>query len=102
MFAIVQIAGAQHKVKKGDLLEVEKLEGEEGAEFKSDKVLLKFDEKSAELGTPYLKGAHVEYTIKAQGKGEKIKIFKKKPKKRFQKTIGHRQPFTTIEITAIN
>lgn len=101
MFAIVEIAGAQHKVKKGDILEIEKLDASEGDKLSSDKILLKFDDKSAEIGTPYLKDAKVEFTVKSHGRGPKIRVFKKKAKKRYQKTIGHRQAFTKIEITAI-
>lgn len=102
MFAIVEINGHQHKVKKGDVLHVEKLEGKEGTTLKSDRVLAKFDDKKTELGTPYLKGIHVEYVLKGQGRGPKIRVFKKKSKKRFQKTQGHRQAFSRIEITAIH
>ena len=102
MFAIIEIAGSQHKVKKGDVLDVEKQLGEAGAKLVTDKVLLKFDGKTVETGTPYLKGAKVEYTIRVHGRGEKIRVFKKKSKKRFQKTQGHRQAFSKIEITAIH
>lgn len=101
MFAIVEINGHQHKVKKGMVLKVEKLEGKEGATLTSDRVLAKFDDKKTELGTPYLKGAYVEYVLEGQGRGPKIRVFKKKAKKRYQKTIGHRQAFTSIKITAI-
>ncbi len=102
MFAICEIAGAQHKVSKGAVLTLEKLDAKEGEKLTTDKVLLKFDGKTVETGTPYLKGAKVEFTVKSQGKGEKIRVFKKQPKKRFQKTIGHRQPYTQVEITAIH
>ncbi|MFH0820855.1 MAG: 50S ribosomal protein L21 [Candidatus Peregrinibacteria bacterium] len=102
MFAIVEIAGSQHKVKKGDILSVEKQLGKEGEKLATDKVLLKFDGKTAEVGTPYLKGAKVEYTIQTHGRGEKIRVFKKKSKKRFQKTQGHRQSYSRIEITAVH
>ena len=102
MFAIVEIAGAQHKVSKGAILTMEKLDAAEGAKLTSDKVLMKFDDKSVEMGTPYLRGAKVEFTVKSHGKGEKIRVFKKQPKKRFQKTQGHRQQYTQVEVTAIH
>ncbi len=102
MFAIVEIAKAQHKVKVGDVLEIEKLaESKVGDKRSSDRVLLKAEGEKVELGFPYLPKAKVEFTVKAEGKGEKIIIFKKKAKKRFEKTRGHRQLYTQIEITAI-
>ncbi len=102
MFAICEIAGAQHKVQKGDVLTLEKLTAKEGDKLSTDKVLLKSEGNTTEVGTPYLKDAKVEFTVKAHGKGEKIRVYKKKAKKRFEKTQGHRQLFTKVEVTAIH
>ncbi|MBU1017403.1 50S ribosomal protein L21 [Patescibacteria group bacterium] len=102
MFAIAEIAGKQHKVQKGDILKVEKLkDSKEGDKVKVDKVLLKSDSGKTDIGTPYVSGSAVELTVKAHGKHDKIKVFKKKPKKRYERTYGHRQHYTEIEITAV-
>lgn len=102
MFEIVEIAGKQFKVKKGDILEVPKLKAnKEGDKVKIDQVLLRADEGKAEIGTPVVKGAQVELTVKEHGKAAKIRVFKKKAKKRFERTQGHRQPYSKVEVTAI-
>lgn len=102
MFAIVEIAGFQHKVKKGSVVHVEKLGAHKvGDKVKTDKVLLRSDGKTTDVGTPYVSGAQVEYTVKAHDKADKIRVFKKNSKKRYERTRGHRQDFTTIEVTAV-
>ena len=102
MFAIVEIAGKQFKVSKGDVLEVPKLKGvKEGGKVTVDEVLLKADGAKAEIGTPKLVKSSVELEIKSHGKGEKIRVFKKKPKKRYERTIGHRQAYTQVEVVGI-
>jgi large subunit ribosomal protein L21 len=102
MFEIVEIAGKQFKVKKGDVLEVPKLkDSKEGDKVKFDKVLLRSDEGKTEIGTPNVAGAQVELTVQEHGKGAKIRVFKKKAKKRFERTQGHRQPYTKVEVTAV-
>ena len=102
MFAIVEIAGKQFKVKKGDVLEVPKLkDNKEGDKVKIDQVLLRSDESKTDIGTPNVAGSQVELLVKEHGKGAKIRVFKKKAKKRFERTQGHRQPFTTVEVTAV-
>jgi large subunit ribosomal protein L21 len=102
MFAIVEIAGKQFKVSKGDTLEVPRLKGaKEGDKVKVDEVLLKSDGSKTEIGAPKLDKASVELEVKTHGKGEKIRVFKKKPKKRYERTIGHRQAFTEVEVLGI-
>ncbi len=64
-------------------------------------MLLRNDGKKTDIGTPYVTGASVEFTVKEHGKHDKIRIFKKKPKKRYERTRGHRQQYTEIEITAV-
>ncbi len=99
MFAIVEIAGSQHKVQKGDVLTVEKLKNHKvGDKVKTDRVLLRAEGTKAEIGEPFVAGASVEFEIKEFGRGEKIRVFKKKPKKRYVRTQGHRQEYTEIEI----
>ncbi|MFH1533595.1 MAG: 50S ribosomal protein L21 [Nitrospirota bacterium] len=97
MFAVIETGGKQYKVAKGETLDIEKLEEKEGATVKFDKVLL-VDEK---IGTPTVDGASVTGKIVGHKRGEKIVVFKMKAKKRYQKTQGHRQEITTVEITDI-
>ena len=102
MFAIAEIAGKQHKVQKGDVLKVDKLKDtKEGDKVKVDKVLLKSDGKKTDIGMTHLAGSSVEFTVKAHGKHDKIKVFKKKSKKRYERTYGHRQHYTEVEVTAV-
>lgn len=102
MLAIVEITGKQHKVQKGDVLKVEKIKNiKEGEKVKIDKVFLKADGSKVEVGTPYVTGAEVELTVKSHGKHEKIRVFKKKPKKRYERTYGHRQHYTEVEVTSV-
>ncbi len=102
MFAVVEIGGRQYKVTPNDKIEVELLDTEAGKSMKFDKVLLiSQDDKDANIGMPYVKGASVEAKVVKHFKGEKIRVFKFTPKKRFKKTQGHRQNYTELEITGI-
>ncbi len=91
-------------VSPGDKIKVEALEAEEGKEITFEEVLLldkTGDGKTAEIGTPTVKGATVTAKVLKQGKGVKLIIFKYKPKKRYKRKIGHRQTFTEVEILEI-
>ncbi|MBN2306715.1 50S ribosomal protein L21 [Candidatus Peregrinibacteria bacterium] len=102
MFAIVEIAGKQFKVRQGDKLEVPKLkESKEGSKVKIDNVLLRAEGKKADIGKPRVIGAQVELLVKEHGKAAKIRVFKKKSKKRYERTQGHRQPYSLVEVTAV-
>jgi large subunit ribosomal protein L21 len=102
MFAIIKVAGKQHKVQKGDVLLVDKLSDiKEGSKVKIDKVLLRSDGAKTDIGTPYIADASVELTVKQNIKDTKIRVFKKKPKKRFERTQGHRQQYTQVEVTSL-
>lgn len=101
MFAVIETGGKQYKVTKGETLEIEKLEGKTGDTVKFDKVLLLGDASDTKIGTPVVSGAIVSGKIVEQKRGEKIVVFKMKPKKRYQKTQGHRQEITTVEIVEI-
>lgn len=104
MFAVVEIGGRQYKVSANDKIEVEKIDLEAGKSITFDKILLISDEKGtdAKIGMPYIKGASVEAKVLEQFRGEKIRVFKFIPKKRHQKTQGHRQNYTYLEIVGIN
>ncbi len=103
MLAVIKTGGKQYLVQPGDKIKVEKLETEEGKEVTFSEVLLVEKNKKLEVGLPLVAGATVTgKVLKAYGKGEKLIIFKYKPKKRYKRKIGHRQPFTEVEITEIS
>lgn len=101
MFAIIETGGKQYKVEKGTTLEIEKLPEEAGKTISFDQVLLTSDGKSTKVGAPYVKGAKVSGKVVEQTRGEKIIVFKKKSKKRYEKKQGHRQDLTIVEITEV-
>lgn len=98
MFAIVDIKGHQYRVKKGSKLSVEKMEEEEGKVVTFKKVFMIGEKSDVKIGEPYVTGAQVEVKVIKQYKGEKIRVFKKKAKKRFMINKGHRQNLTEIEV----
>lgn len=100
MIAIIKTGGKQYIVKPGDKLKVEKLDKKEGEEITFSDVLLVEKDKKIEVGAPSVK-AEVTAKILSHGKGDKIIVFKYKPKKRESRKIGHRQPYTEIEILTI-
>jgi large subunit ribosomal protein L21 len=109
MLAVIKTGGKQYLVKPGDKIKVEKLDNEEGKEVTFSEVLLcdtspslsTGKNKKIEIGNPFIKGAEVTAKIIRHGKGEKLIIFKYKPKKRYKRKIGHRQQFTEVEIKEI-
>ena len=99
MFSIIETGGKQYKVKEGDKIKVEKLDGEAGTEVIFDRVLLKVsDEDNVEIGQPYLKDVKVIGEITNQGRNKKLIVYKYKPKKRERTKKGHRQMFTEVLI----
>lgn len=100
MLAIIKTGGKQYIVKPGDKLKIEKLEAKEGDKFTFTEVLLVEKNNKVEVGAPMIK-AEVEAKIVSHGKADKVIVFKYKPKKRYSRKIGHRQPFTEVEITGI-
>lgn len=102
MYAIIVTGGKQYRVAKGETLLVEKLEVEEGASIDFENVLMVGEGESVQIGTPYLAGSKVTATVKAQTRGEKVRIMKFRRRKHHQKCTGHRQYLTEIEITGIS
>lgn len=102
MFAIIEAGGRQYKVSPGKKIKVEKLDAEAGKSFVFDKVLLVNDEKQVRVGAPYVEGAKVEGKVLAQGRADKVIVFRYHPKTRYRKKKGHRQPFTEVEIVKIS
>lgn len=101
MYAIVEIKGKQYKVAENDKIDVDKLDTEKGKITFDTVLLLAKDSKNVQIGNPYVSGAKVEVEIIEQKQGEKIHVFKMKPKKRYEKRIGHRTQLTTLEIKKI-
>lgn len=102
MQAIIVTGGKQYKVAQGDTLFIEKLDAEAGAEITFDQVLAILNEDKATFGAPTVEGASVVATVVKNGKGKKIRVFKYNPKKGYRKRQGHRQPYTKVQISAIN
>lgn len=101
MYAIVDIAGQQFKVEKGQEIFVHRLDGEEGVNVSFEKVLLLDNEGSVQVGTPVVEGAAVNVKIIEHLKGDKVLVFKKKRRKGYQKMNGHRDSLTKIAIEDI-
>ena len=101
MYAIIETGGKQYKVTEGDTLFIEKLEAEAGQAITFDKVLAILDGDKATFGAPVVEGASVAATVVKNGKGKKVRIFKYNPKKGYRKRQGHRQPYTKVQIGAI-
>ncbi len=101
MFAVIRTGGKQYKVASGDVIEVEKLEGEDGSTLTLDQVLMVFDGGNATVGTPLVAGATVTAELVRQARGPKIIIFKKKRRQNYRRKKGHRQDLTVLRITGI-
>ena len=100
--AVIVTGGKQYRVSEGDVIFVEKLEGEAGASLKFDKVLAVIDGEDVRFGKPYVEGAFVSANLVKTGKSKKIRVYKMKPKKGYRRTQGHRQPYTKVQIESIN
>ena len=101
MKAIIVTGGKQYTVSEGDVLYIEKLNAEEEAVVMFDEVLAILDGENSVIGAPVVDGAVVEAKVIKNGKGKKIDVIKYKAKKGEKKHIGHRQPYTKVEITKI-
>ncbi|MGH8247157.1 MAG: 50S ribosomal protein L21 [Gammaproteobacteria bacterium] len=101
MYAVIRSGGKQYRVEQGDVIRVEKIDAKEGEKVRLDEVLLLGGDDQVKIGTPTVKGASVTATVKAQGRGEKIRIVKKRRRKHYRKQMGHRQAFTELAITDI-
>ena len=101
MNAIIVTGGKQYKVSEGDVIYIEKLDNEAGDTVKFEQVLAIIDGEKATFGAPVVEGASVEAKIVKNGKGKKIDVLKYKAKKNEKTHIGHRQPYTKVEITKI-
>ena len=101
MYAIIKTGGKQYKVEPDRFVDVEKLDAEVGAEVTFD-ALMVVDGEVTTIGTPVVDGVKVVGKVLAQDKAKKVVVYKYKPKKHYHKKQGHRQPYTKVEISAIN
>ncbi|QNM96475.1 50S ribosomal protein L21 [Chitinimonas koreensis] len=101
MYAVVKTGGKQYKVAVGEKLKVEQIAADIDAQIVLEEVLMVVDGEAVTIGTPVVAGAKIEATVVAHGRGEKVRIFKMRRRKHYQKRQGHRQNFTEIRIDAI-
>ncbi|MCS6847230.1 MAG: 50S ribosomal protein L21 [Anaerolineae bacterium] len=97
MYAVVEVGGRQYRVSPGDEIYVEKLEAEAGSELRLP-VLLVSDNDGVQVGRPHVNGREISAQVLGEEKGDKLIVFKYKPKKRYRKKAGHRQTYTKLKI----
>jgi len=101
MFGVVKTGGKQYKVREGDVIKIEKLDGKEGDPIELEEVLLIGDAPETKIGQPFVPNAKIVCSILNHGKNKKIIVFKAKRRKGYQKKQGHRQMFTSLKINKI-
>ena len=101
MYAVIRSGGKQYRVNQGGSLRVEKLPGEIGSSITLDDVLMVGGDGDVKIGTPTVDGAQITGTIVAQGRGQKIRVFKMKRRKGYRRAQGHRQDYTEIRVDEI-
>lgn len=101
-YAVIETGGKQYRVAEGDVIYVEKLGAEEQATVTFDKVLAVVADGKATIGKPLVEGASVTGTVLKNGRKKKIIVFKMRPKKNYRRKMGHRQPYTKVQITKIS
>jgi large subunit ribosomal protein L21 len=100
MYAVVECNGKQYRAEVGAVLKVDRLDAEKGASVSLDKVLV-LSGDSVKVGAPYVSGAAVKTTVQDEIKGDKVVVFKYKPKKDYRRTQGHRQRYTLLKVDSI-
>jgi len=101
MYAVIKTGGKQYRVENGDIIEVEKLTVDAGSTISLSPVLMFSDDKSSKVGNPVIEGAAVSAEVLEQTRGDKIIVFKKKRRKGYRRTMGHRQDLTVLRITDV-
>ena len=101
-YAVIRTGGKQYRVATGDLIRVEKLAGEPGAEVAFTEVLMTSDDGAVRIGAPLIAGARVTGQVVQQAKAKKVLVFKKKKRKNYRRHHGHRQQFTSVRVTGID
>jgi large subunit ribosomal protein L21 len=101
VYALIETGGRQYRVAVGDTIDVELLDAQVGDSLDIEKVLLVSDDEAVRVGQPLIEGARVSATVLEHGKGPKVVAFKYRPKERYRRTLGHRQPYTRLRIDDI-
>lgn len=101
MYAVISTGGKQYRVSEGQVLRIEKLEAEAGADVEFDKVLLVGSGDQVKIGSPFLSGGKVTATVQSHGKGDKKVIVKFRRRKHYLRQGTHRQHFTEVKVTGI-
>jgi large subunit ribosomal protein L21 len=101
MYAVIKTGGKQYKVAPGEKLKVERIVADVGAEVTLDQVLMVSEGENVRVGQPMVAGSAVKATVVAHGRGDKVKIFKMRRRKHYQKHQGHRQSYTELRIDSI-
>ena len=102
MYAVIKTGGKQYKVVAGEKIKVEQIAADVGQEVVIDQVLAVGNGADLQVGSPLVAGASVKATVLAQGKHDKVHIFKMRRRKHYRKSQGHRQTFTELQITAVS
>jgi large subunit ribosomal protein L21 len=102
MYAVIKAGGKQYRVAPGENLRIEQITADVGAQIVLDQVLMVAEGESVKVGNPLVSGAKVAATVIAHGRGVKVRIFKMRRRKHYQKSQGHRQNYTEIRVDAIN
>ena len=102
MYAVIKTGGKQYRVQQGDVIFVEKIDSQANDAVTFEEVLLVVDGEQTKIGAPTVAGAKVEGKVLSQVKAKKVVVYKYKAKKNERKKQGHRQPYTKVEIAAIN
>ena len=102
MYAVIKTGGKQYRVSEGDIIEIEKLDSDEGTAVDFEDILMVGEGEDVKIGTPFIDGCKVTGTITEQKRGKKIEIIKFRRRKHHQKRTGHRQYLTKVEITSIS
>ena len=102
MYAVIKTGGKQYRVVAGEKLKVEQIPADVGTEITLDQILMVGEGESVKIGSPLVSGASVKVTVLSQGRHDKVKIFKMRRRKHYQKHQGHRQNYTELRVDAIN
>ena len=102
MYAVIRTGGKQYKVAAGEKIRIEQIAADVGQEIVIDQVLAVGDGATLQVGTPLVSGASVKATVLAQGRHDKVRIFKMRRRKHYRKQGGHRQAYTELQISAVN
>jgi len=101
MYAVIKTGGKQYRVTAGEKLKIEQIPADVGSQITLDQVLMVGEGESVKVGNPLVAGATVTATVVSHGRGEKVRIFKLRRRKHYQRTQGHRQNYTEIRVDAI-